>query len=120
MAPPVSEQTRFDIEQYIHRGKPTPWICDKTGVHQTTVARMRRNFFEFGTIIAPQYQMGRPRLIEEDKEQELLEFLDERPLLYLFEMVYFLYDKIDLTISEGSVASMLRRCGWTRKKVSLT
>lgn len=70
MAPPMSEQTRYDIEQYIHRGESTPWICDKTGVHQTSVSRMRRNFFEYGTVVAPKRKLGRPRKLAPEDERK--------------------------------------------------
>lgn len=53
-------------------------------------------------------------------EGTLLDYVDEKPTAYLFEMVYFLFDKYDgFKITEKSVANVLRRCGWTHKKVRI-
>lgn len=118
MAPPLDAQTRFDIEQYIYSGIDVSEIVERTGVSQTQVAKMRRNIIAFGSVISPSLPRGRPRVLEEEMEATLLEWLDEKPLSYLLEMVYFLFDTYDgLEVSEKTVGNVLRRCGWTRKKV---
>jgi hypothetical protein len=59
-----------DIVQYIHHGETTPWICDKTGIHQTSVSKMRRNLSTFGTVHAPRKKLGRPRKLVLDDERK--------------------------------------------------
>ena len=118
MAPPLDAQTRFDIEQYLFTGYEVSEIIERTGVSQTQIAKMRRNLMAFGNVVGPSMPRGRPHILDEEMETTLLAWLDEKPLSYLFEMVYFLFDTYDgLEVSEKTVGNILRRCGWTRKKV---
>ncbi len=81
---------------------------------------MRKNLQEYGSVVQPPNgPNGRRPILDDEKENDLLRFLEDRPTAYLFEMVYYLFDKYDgLKITEKSVGNVLRRCGWTRKKVS--
>ena len=118
MPPPLSEQTRYDIEQYLHVGYEVSDIMDRTGVSQQQVSKMSSNLRAYSSVVAPCLPQGRPRILDEEMEATLLAWLDEKPLSYLFEMVYFLFDTFDgLEVSEKMVGNILRRCGWTRKKV---
>ena len=118
MPPPLDAQTRFDIEQYLYSGYTVSEIVERTGITQPQIAKMRRNLMAFGSVVSPSLPRGRPRVLDEEMETTLLAWLDEKPLSYLFEMVYFLFDTFDgVEVSEKTVGNILRRCGWTRKKV---
>ena len=121
MPPPLSSQTRFDIEYYLGRGDTVKDIVSRTGVTQQQISKMKRNLDEWGSVVAPYIKQGRPRLLTDAMEKTLTDWLDEKPLSYLFEMVYFLFDTYDgLTVSEPTIHRMLARCGWSHKKVSLS
>ena len=118
MPPPLSEQTRYDIEQYLHAGYEVIEIMDRTGVSQQQISKMRCNLRAYGSVVAPYQVQGRPKVLDDEMETTLLAWLDEKPLSYLFEMVYFLFDTFDgVEVSEKTVGNILRRRGWTRKKV---
>ena len=118
MPPPLDEQTRYDIEQYLYVGYDVSEIMDRTGVSQPQISKMSRNLRAHSSVVAPYLPQGRPRVLDEEMETTLLAWLDEKPLSYLFEMVYFLFNTYDgLEVSEKTVGNILRRCGWTRKKV---
>ena len=121
MPPPLSSQTRFDIEYYLGRGDTVKDIVSRTGVTQQQISKMKRNLDEWGSVVALYIKQGRPRLLTDAMEKTLTDWLDEKPLSYLFEMVYFLFDTYDgLTVSEPTIHRMLARCGWSHKKVSLS
>ena len=52
--------------------------------------------------------------------EDLLEWLEQRPLAYLDEMAYFLFDEYDVIVSEPTISKFLKRVGWSRKKVDLS
>ena len=118
MAPPLDAQTRYDVEQYLYSGYAVNEIVDCTGVSQQQISKMGCNLRAFGSVVGPSLPQGRLRILDEEMETTLLAWLDEKLLSYLFEMVYFLFDTYDgLELSEKTVGNILRRCGWTRKKV---
>ena len=76
---------------------------------QQQISKMKRNLEAWGTVVAPYIVHGRPRLLTEVIEKALTNWLDKKPLSYLFEVVYFLYDIYSLTLGESTVHDTLRR-----------
>ena len=73
---------------------------------------MKRNLDKWGSVVAPYIKQGRPRLLTNAIEKTLTDWLDEKLLSYLFEMVCFLFDIYDsLTVSEPTIYCILARCG---------
>lgn len=66
-------------------------------------------------FIAP--QPGRNRLISDLLQEELLIYLDQRPMAYLNEMAWFLYNEFEVTIDESTIWRCLQRLGWSRKNM---
>ena len=54
---------------------------------------------------------GRPRKLSILYIEELLEYLDERPIAYLDELVYYLFDEFNLLVDELIVWLALYRIG---------
>ncbi len=52
-------------------------------------------------------------------KDSLLQYINLRPTVYLDEMCLYLYDEFGITISTYTVARMLKREGWTHKKVRI-
>jgi len=70
----------------------------------------------YGTVFLPSENVGgRPRIINELLEHELLNYLEERPMAYLDEMAYFLLDEYGVAVDEVTVWKCLHRLGWSRK-----
>ena len=67
-------------------------------------------------FLASEVPGRRPRVLSEEHEQELLEYLDKRPMVYLDEMAYFLLDELDLRVIEATVFRVLRRLRCSRKQ----
>ena len=88
MPPPLDEQTPYKIEQRIIRGDSTKDICESTSISQQQVDKMKRNVTYWGNVVAPHQTLGRPRLMDDLVESTLLDYVDEKPTAYLFEMVY--------------------------------
>ena len=86
------------------------------GVSTRTLQRMRQNWKLYGTVYIPCEDFGgRPRALSELHEQELLGYLDKRPMAYLDEMMYFLLDEFGLRVVEVTIWNALHRLGWSRK-----
>jgi len=82
----------------------------------STLQRMRRMWRLYGTVFLPSENVGgRPRIINELLEHELLNYLEERPMAYLDEMAYFLLDEYGVDVDEVTVWKCLHRLGWSRK-----
>ena len=51
---------------------------------------------------------GRPRTLDLAHSIALLNFLDERPIAYLDEMRFFLYNAFDLLVDESTISRKLK------------
>jgi hypothetical protein len=47
----------------------------------------------------------------------LREYLDNKPLAYIDEMIYFIWDEYDIMVSESAIKRCLKRIKWSRKVV---
>jgi len=45
--------------------------------------------------------------------------LDNKPLAYIDEMVYFIWDEYNVMVSDSAVKRCLKRITWTRKVVDI-
>lgn len=86
------------------------------GVSLSTLRRMKKTWALYGTVFIPsENKGGRPRVISELLEHELLAYLEQRPMAYLDEMAYFLLDEHEVAVDEATVWRALHRLGWSRK-----
>ena len=65
-------------------------------------------------------QGDRPRVLSRLHEEELLAYSDERPMAYLNERAYYLFDEFDIAVDEATVWRTLNRLGWSRKTLHRT
>ena len=68
-------------------------------------------------IPPPENLSGRPRVISDALQEELLIYLDSRPMAYLDEMAWFLWDEYELAVDESTIWRCLHRIGWSRKNM---
>jgi transposase len=119
MPPALTDDKRTSINNRIEIGEDTARIAYLEGVTARQVRKIRRNLAIYASVVAPQYRRGPARLIGEVMKDSLLEYIDLHPTVYLDEMCLYLYDEYGITVSTWTVARMLRREGWTHKKVSI-
>ena len=61
----------------------------------------------FSSVVSPSLPRGRPQVLDKEMETTLIVWLDEKPLSYLFEMVYFLFDMFDdVEVSKKTVGNI--------------
>ena len=81
-----------------------------------TLQNLRAKWLKYGTVFIPDTPGGRPSVVPDLVEQELLVYLEQHPMAYVDEMVYFLFDEFDLTVDESTVWRHLPHLGWSHKK----
>ena len=94
-------------------------VAGPYNVSLRTVQRMRRTWKELDMVYIP-FQSpyhGKPRIITDLLQEELLCYLDSRPMAYLHEMAWFLYDEFDVAVDETTIWRCLHRLGWSRKNM---
>ena len=117
MPAPVPEPIRGLIQYEFELGYSNDSIlAGPYRVSRRTLQSMRATWRRYGTVFIPSESIGGcPRVMSDLHEQELLRYLDQRPMAYLDEMAYFLLDEYELAVSETTVWRTLRRLGWSRK-----
>ena len=117
MPPPVPEPIRALIQYEFELGYSNDAIlAGPYHLSSRTLRRMRRTWLDSGSVfIAKENPGGRPRLINDFHEQQLLLYLEQRLMVYLDELSYFLLDEWELDADKVTVWRALHRLGWTRK-----
>ena len=114
---PVPEPIRALVQYEFELGYSNDAIL--AGPYQVslrTLQRMRRTWLDSGTVfVAKENYGGRPRLIDDFYGQQLLLYLEQRPMAYLDELSYFLLDEWELDVDDATVWRALHRLSWTRK-----
>ena len=117
MPPPVPEPIHALVQYEFELGYSNDAIL--AGPYQVslrTLQRMRRTWLDSGTVfVAKENCGGRPRLIDDFHGQQLLLYLEQRPMAYLDELSYFLLDEWELDVDDATVWRALHRLSWTRK-----
>ena len=117
MPPPTPEPIRALIQEEFEKGYTNDAILAGNAVIKIrTLQNLRAKWVRYGTVFIPDTPGGRPSTIPDIVEQELLAYLEQRPMAYLDEMAYFLFDEFDLTVDESTVWRYLHRLGWSHTK----
>jgi transposase len=111
-----SEDLRKKIVEALRRGTTKSEAARSFGVSRSSVKRYAKLADE-GRSLAPKRRPGsKPKL--DERARRLLEAdLDERPAATLSERREYLGRAAGLSLSESTVSRMLRRLGWSRKKI---
>ena len=119
MPSPVPEPIRALIQEEFERGYSNDAIvAGPYGVGMRTVQRMRSHWVRYGTVFIPNDSPGgQPRVISQLIEEQLLAYLEQRPMAYLDELVYMLFDEFDLVVDQCTVWRCLNRLRWSRKRM---
>jgi transposase len=111
-----SEDLRKKIIEALRRGTSKSEAARTFGVSRSSVKRYAK-LVEEGRSLAPKKRPGSKPKMDERARRLLEADLEERPAATLSERREFLRRVADLSVSESTVSRMLRRLGWSRKKV---
>ena len=119
MVPPIALGVREAIRHEFELGHSNEQIFTAHEVSLPTIRRMRKTWKEWDQVYIPYKapRPGRDRIISDVLQEELLIYLDQRPMAYLDEMAWFLYDEFDVTVDETTISRCLQRLGWSRKNM---
>jgi len=120
MPPRLPDAIREEALVLIDRGLSDKDIAFRLNISSNQVWKMKRNLRLYGTIaIQPTSIQGRPRLLTLAMEDALLQYFMDRPISYLDEAAWFIYDEFEVIISPRSIYDVLKRRKWSRKAVGL-
>jgi len=112
-----SEDLRKKIVETLRRGVTKSEAARSFGVSRSSVKRYAK-LADQGRPVAPKKRPGsRPKM--DERARKLLEAdLEERPSATLSEHGAFLRRVCGVSVSESTVSRMLRRSGFSRKKIA--
>jgi transposase len=90
-----------------------------TAAHTTdrSIRSIQRNIRVFGQESAPINRPGRPATLTQVMVEALLDYLSNKPELYLEEMAWFIWDEFKVVISTSALSRALDKAGWSKKQV---
>ena len=117
MAPRLAQSQRTQLCDLIRSSSLSREdIARVANCSQRTVSRTRTNLRVFGSATAPKNCGGQRSCIPPHVFTALLARLLVKPDLYLDEMVGFLWDQFELSVSKHSIRRSLETCKWSKKK----
>ena len=88
------------------------FIRRSTGVHRSTIYRLRLSWELFGTPYPPPCVLrSRPPILTDHRISWLLAYLTDRPDAYLDKMAWYLYDAFGIHVMESTLWKTLQRVG---------
>jgi transposase len=112
-----SEDLRKKIVQAKERGMPTAAVARTFGVGISSVKRYAKTAREGGSL-RPKKSPGRPPKTGQRARWLLEANLRDRPAATLSERREYLRSVAGLRVSESTVSRLLRRMGFSRKKIA--
>jgi transposase len=113
-----SSDLRKKIVQALARGATKTEAARSFGVSRSSVKRYAK-LAEQGRPLAPKRRPGsKPRMDERARRRLLEADLRERPAATLSERSEFLGRVAGVRVSESTVSRMVKRLGWSRKKIA--
>jgi transposase len=111
-----SKDLRRKIVQAIERGMGKSEAARTFGVSLSSVKRYAKIADE-GRSLAPKKRPGSKPKLDESARRLLEADLEERPAATLLQRCEFLDRVAGEKVSESTVSRMLKRMGWSRKKI---
>ena len=111
-----SEDLRKKIVEALRRGATKSEAARAFGVSRSSVKRYAK-LVEEGRHLAPRKRPGSKPKMDEGATKLLEADVERRPAATLSERCEFLEKVAGLQVSESTLSRMLRRLGWSRKKV---
>lgn len=116
MAPRLAASQLEFIHDMISSGLlSTSQMSEAAGCSKRSIIDICSKLRLFGNVRAPPNRGGRPQIITSTMLDALRELLQERPDLYLDEMVDFLWEEFHVVVSAFTISRALRSSGWSKK-----
>lgn len=112
-----SEDLRNKIVEALRRGTTKTEAARTFGVSRSSIKRYAK-LAEQGPPLAPKKRPGSKPKMDERARRLLEADLQERPAATLSERREYLARVAGLSVSESTLGRMLRRLGWSRKKIA--
>ena len=112
-----SEDLRKKIVEAVERGIPKIEAARTFGVGISSVKRYVMTYRE-GSSLAPKKRPGSKPKLDEGARKLLEADLEERPTATLPQRRDFLRRACGVEVSDSTVSRVLKRLGWTRKKIA--
>jgi transposase len=112
-----SEDLRKKIVEALRRGTIKSEAARAFGVSRSSVKRYAK-LAEQGRPLAPKKRTGSKPKIDERARRLLEADLEARPAATLCERREYLGRMAGVSVSQSTVSRMLRRLGWSRKKIA--
>lgn len=106
-----------EITSLFDRGLSSRAISRKTNISRRCIDKIRINV----TLTSKAYPKpltttGRHRLLNEEQELRVLDYIRDRPTSYHDETLWFIYDEFDVVASKSYVCKLLKRRRFLRKR----
>lgn len=111
-----SEDLRKKIVEALDRGSTKSEAARSFGISRSSVKRYAKLADE-GRPLAPKRRPGLKPKLDEAARRLLEEDLEQRPAATLRQRLEFLRRVAGVSVSESTVSRVLRRLGWSRKKI---
>jgi transposase len=119
----LTDTAREEVRLLLESDTPAKKIASALKISLSQVYRMRGNLEAFGTVapsVGSYMVQGRPRLVNEEATQGVLEFLLEHgKQAYIDEVVIFLREEFDIEVSQETARTVIKDLAMTKKKVSI-
>ena len=114
--PPLSDNQKNRIQQYINNGQTVAFIANTEGVGKSSVYRIIENLHAFGTHTAPRVsKRGRPLAIPPAARIGLRTFVENKPWAHQDEIQHDLFDRFGLRVSRPTISNTLHAMKISRK-----
>jgi transposase len=108
MAPRLAaSQLKFIRDMICSGSLTTSQMAEAAGCSKRSIINIRSNLRLFGNVQAPPNGGGRPRIITPTMLDALRNHLQERPDLYLDEMVDFLWEEFHVLVLTFTISRAL-------------
>lgn len=118
--PPPANQVPLDqinrILACFDEGLNNVATANRVGISRRCIDKIRLNVSLFGKPYPTFAKRGRPRLLLEWQELQVLDYLRDRPTSYHDETAWFVYDEFGVVVSERWVSDLIKRRRFSKKK----
>ncbi len=109
------QNLRDEIQFHLARDDSTTFIHKVTHVIRQQINRMCKKHLHFSDVTSALDTIDRSKILSEYHAQKLLDFLSQQLIIYLNDMIWFLYDEFDIVISQSMISRLLKQARYSRK-----
>lgn len=111
---------RAEIFSQLRLGRSSRAVASSVQCDRSTVDRLIRNVVKYGEFTSPyRMKLGRDEVLDESDKQALFEELLFHGWMYQEEIKYWLLTKRGKTIDRSNISRLIKREGWSKKKMQL-